>query len=72
MLVERCSLTRSFFFIFVKVVKHPSIVSSMTVVYLPSLSEITGISQNGCLKQEELTRVGLQECMIRECVTSAH
>jgi hypothetical protein len=29
----------------------------MTVVYLSSLSEITGISQNGLLKPEQLTNV---------------
>ena len=46
-----------FVFKLTKVVKHPSIVSSMTVVYLPSLSEITGMSQNGLIKPEQLTNV---------------
>lgn len=29
----------------------------MTVVYLPSLGEVSGMSQNGCLEQEQLTNV---------------
>ena len=51
----------------IKVVKHPSIVSSMTVVYLPSLGEITGVSQLGCLKQEELTNVSVLFFMVEHC-----
>ena len=37
--------------------KHPSISSSITVVYLPSLGEVTGVRQNGRLKHEQLTKV---------------
>ena len=41
----------------------------MTVVYLPSLGEITGVYQNGRLKQEQLTKVRDYVYSVRKSVS---
>ena len=40
-----------------QVIRHPSISGSMTVVYLPSLEEVTGFKLVGVMEQEGVSKV---------------
>ena len=40
-----------------QVIRHPSISGAMTVVYLPSMEEVTGFKLVGVMEQEGVTKV---------------
>ena len=44
-----------------QVIRHPSISGAMTVVYLPSMEEVTGFKLVGVMEQEGVTKV----CFLR-------